>query len=287
MGTFAPNKHINMANIGKYNKLRVVKLVDFGAYLDGGNLGEILIPTRYLPEGTQPEDELEVFLYLDSEDRPIATTEHPFATVDEFAFLQVVAVTRIGAFMDWGLPKDLLVPFREQKVDMQVGRWYVVRIYVDQDTQRIVGSAKVSKYLDNVPPTYTVGEEVDVLINNETDLGYNAIVNNLHWGMIYKNEVFAPIRVGQRTKAYIKKVREDDKIDLLLDKPCHTKLDDLAQKVIDALNQNKGSLPLGDKTDPEIIYSMLGMSKKNFKKAIGTLYRMQMVEISDNGVKLL
>jgi predicted RNA-binding protein (virulence factor B family) len=287
MGTFAPNKHINMANIGKYNKLRVVKLVDFGAYLDGGNLGEILIPIRYLPEGTQPEDELEVFLYLDSEDRPIATTEHPFATVDEFAFLQVVAVTRIGAFMDWGLPKDLLVPFREQKVDMQVGRWYVVRIYVDQDTQRIVGSAKVSKYLDNVPPTYTVGEEVDVLINNETDLGYNAIVNNLHWGMIYKNEVFAPIRVGQRTKAYIKKVREDDKIDLLLDKPGHTKLDDLAQKVIDALNQNKGSLPLGDKTDPEIIYSMLGMSKKNFKKAIGTLYRMQMVEISDNGVKLL
>ncbi len=287
MGTFAPNKHINMANIGKYNKLRVVKLVDFGAYLDGGNLGEILIPTRYLPEGTQPEDELEVFLYLDSEDRPIATTEHPFATVDEFAFLQVVAVTRIGAFMDWGLPKDLLVPFREQKVDMQVGRWYVVRIYVDQDTQRIVGSAKVSKYLDNVPPTYTVGEEVDVLINNETDLGYNAIVNNLHWGMIYKNEVFAPIRVGQRTKAYIKKVREDDKIDLLLDKPSHTKLDDLAQKVIDALNHNKGSLPLGDKTDPEIIYSMLGMSKKNFKKAIGTLYRMQMVEISDNGVKLL
>ena len=287
MGTLAPNKHINMANIGKYNKLRVVKLVDFGAYLDGGNLGEILIPTRYLPEGTQPEDELEVFLYLDSEDRPIATTEHPFATVDEFAFLQVVAVTRIGAFMDWGLPKDLLVPFREQKVDMQVGRWYVVRIYVDQDTQRIVGSAKVSKYLDNVPPTYTVGEEVDVLINNETDLGYNAIVNNLHWGMIYKNEVFAPIRVGQRTKAYIKKVREDDKIDLLLDKPGHTKLDDLAQKVIDALNQNKGSLPLGDKTDPEIIYSMLGMSKRNFKKAIGTLYRMQMVEISDNGVKLL
>ena len=287
MGTFAPNKHINMANIGKYNKLRVVKLVDFGAYLDGGTLGEILIPIRYLPEGTQPEDELEVFLYLDSEDRPIATTEHPFATVDEFAFLQVVAVTRIGAFMDWGLPKDLLVPFREQKVDMQVGRWYVVRIYVDQDTQRIVGSAKVSKYLDNVPPTYTVGEEVDVLINNETDLGYNAIVNNLHWGMIYKNEVFAPIRVGQRTKAYIKKVREDDKIDLLLDKPGHTKLDDLAQKVIDALNQNKGSLPLGDKTDPEIIYSMLGMSKKNFKKAIGTLYRMQMVEISDNGVKLL
>lgn len=287
MGTFAPNKHINMANIGKYNKLRVVKLVDFGAYLDGGTLGEILIPIRYLPEGTQPEDELEVFLYLDSEDRPIATTEHPFATVDEFAFLQVVAVTRIGAFMDWGLPKDLLVPFREQKVDMQVGRWYVVRIYLDQDTQRIVGSAKVSKYLDNVPPTYTVGEEVDVLINNETDLGYNAIVNNLHWGMIYKNEVFAPIRVGQRTKAYIKKVREDEKIDLLLDKPGHTKLDDLAQKVIDALNQNKGSLPLGDKTDPEIIYSMLGMSKKNFKKAIGTLYRMQMVEISDNGVKLV
>ncbi|MBN1989779.1 MAG: GntR family transcriptional regulator [Bacteroidales bacterium] len=276
-----------MANIGKYNKLRVVKLVDFGAYLDGGTLGEILIPIRYLPEGTQPEDELEVFLYLDSEDRPIATTEHPFATVDEFAFLQVVAVTRIGAFMDWGLPKDLLVPFREQKVDMQVGRWYVVRIYLDQDTQRIVGSAKVSKYLDNVPPTYTVGEEVDVLINNETDLGYNAIVNNLHWGMIYKNEVFAPIRVGQRTKAYIKKVREDEKIDLLLDKPGHTKLDDLAQKVIDALNQNKGSLPLGDKTDPEIIYSMLGMSKKNFKKAIGTLYRMQMVEISDNGVKLV
>jgi len=275
-----------MAELGKYNTLKVVELVDFGVYLDDGNMGKILMPKRYVPSGCKIDDEVDVFVYLDSEDRPVATTEKPAATVDEFAFLKVVSVTQVGAFLDWGLAKDLLVPFREQKMRMEKDRWYVVHIHIDVETNRIVGSAKIEKYLDNLPPDYKVGQEVEILVCGKTDLGFNAIINNSHFGVLYQNEIFKPIRVGERTKAYIKKVREDEKIDLLLDKPGHLKLDSLAQAVFDALEKNNGFLPLGDKTDPDTIYSMLGMSKKNFKKAIGTLYRMQRIVIEDKGIRL-
>ena len=276
-----------MAELGKYNTLRVLKQVDFGAYLDGGDLGEILMPNRYVPQGCSIDQEVDVFVYLDSEDRPVATTEKPHAQVDEFAFLKVVSVTQVGAFLDWGLAKDLLVPFREQKMRMEKDRWYVVHIHIDVETNRIVGSAKIDKYLDNIPPDYTVGQEVDILVSSKSELGYNAVINNLHTGVIYQNEIFRSLRIGEKTKAYIKKVREDEKIDLLLDKPGHKKLDDLAQTVYDALVKANGFLPLGDKSAPETIYHVLGMSKKNFKKAIGTLFRLKKIVIEDDGVRLL
>lgn len=276
-----------MAKLGKYNTLKVVELVDFGAYLDGGSMGKILMPNRYIPQGCSIDQEVDVFVYLDSEDRPVATTEKPHAQVDEFAFLKVVSVTQVGAFLDWGLAKDLLVPFREQKMRMEKDRWYVVHIHIDVETNRIVGSAKIDKYLDNVPPDYTVGQEVDILVSSKSELGYNAVINNLHTGVIYQNEIFRSLRIGEKTKAYIKKVREDEKIDLLLDKPGHKKLDDLAQTVYDALVKANGFLPLGDKSAPETIYHVLGMSKKNFKKAIGTLFRLKKIVIEDDGVRLL
>ena len=276
-----------MAELGKNNTLKVVELVDFGVYLDGGETGKILMPKRYVPEGCNIDDEVDVFVYLDSEDRPVATTEKPLATVGEFEFLKVVSVTQVGAFLDWGLAKDLLVPFREQKMRMETDRWYVVHIYIDVETNRIVGSAKIDKFLDNVPPEYNVGDEVDILVSSKSDLGYNAIINNLHTGVLYQNETFKPLRVGHKLKAYIKKVREDDKIDLLLEKPGHKKLDDIAQAVYDALIKANGFLPLGDKSAPETIYHILGMSKKNFKKAIGTLYRLKKIVIEDEGVRLV
>lgn len=276
-----------MAAIGKYNTLKIKKLVPFGVYLDGENLGEILMPTRYVPKNASEGDEVDAFIYLDSEDRIIATNEVPVATVDEFAFLKVISVTNAGAFLDWGLTKDLLVPFREQKVNMEVGRWYVVRIYLDTETNRIVGSAKIDKFLDNAMPEYTRGQEVDILICNQTELGYNAIVNNLHWGIVYKNEIFKPIRTGLKTKGYIKKVRDDDKIDLSLDRIGHEKLDDLAQQLLNALNEANGYLPLCDKTEPEVIYKELGLSKKNFKKAVGTLFKMRVISIEEKGIRKL
>lgn len=276
-----------MAEIGKYNTLKVKKLVPFGVYLDGGDLGEILMPIRYVPLDAKEGDEVDVFIYLDSEDRLVATTEKPVATIDEFAFLKVITVNQMGAFLDWGLTKDLLVPFREQKMRMEVGRWYVVRIYLDTETNRLVGSAKIDKFLDNVMPEYTRGQEVDLLICNQTELGYNVIVDSLHWGVIYKNEIFKPLRTGLRTKGYIKKLRDDDKLDISLDRIGHEKFDDLAQQLMNALNEANGYLPLCDKTDPETIYRELAMSKKNFKKAVGTLYRMQHITIEENGVRLV
>lgn len=275
-----------MTMLGKYNKLKIVEHVDFGVYLDAGSMGKILMPKRYVPQECKIDDEVDVFVYLDSEDRPVATTEKPFATVDEFAFLKVVSVTQVGAFLDWGLTKDLLVPFREQKMRMEKDRWYVVHIHIDTETNRIVGSAKIDKFLDNIPPEYSVGQEVDILISSKSDLGYNAIINNLHTGVIYQNEIFRPLRVGEKTKAWVKKVRDDDKIDLLLDKPGHKKLDDIAQIVLNKLKERNGFLALNDNSDPEIIYRELGMSKKNFKKAIGTLYRTQIILITESGIKL-
>jgi len=276
-----------MAAIGKINTLRVVKEVDFGLYLDGGEHGEILIPKRYVPENCKPEDNIEVFIYLDSEDRIIATTEKPLIKIGEFAMLKVVAVTPMGAFLDWGLPKDLFVPFREQKLKMEEGRWYIVTMYLDLETKRLVASAKIEKFLDNLLPDYEDGQEVDLMILGETDLGFNAIVNNNHTGVIYKNEVFQPLRKGQRIKGYIKKIREDEKIDLLLQKPGFQKVDDITLKILDVLKEHGGFLAITDKSDPDNIYNLFGVSKKTFKKAIGGLFKLRIINIDDNGIRLL
>jgi hypothetical protein len=276
-----------MIQVGRFNTLRVVKKLDFGVYVDGGESGEILLPVRYVPPHCEIDDEIEVFIYFDSEDRIIATTEQPLAQVGEFAFLQVKSVNQVGAFLDWGLMKDLLVPFREQKVKMVAGKSYVVYVYVDAESGRIVASAKLDKFVDNVFPEYEPGQEVNLLIETETDLGFTAIINNLHRGMLYKNEVFELLEKGQQLKGYVKKVRTDEKIDLLLHKPGYSKVDDLSQVVIDQLQAHGGFMNVTDKSDPEEIYDLFGMSKKTFKKAIGLLYKNRIVSLENNGIRLL
>ena len=275
-----------MAEIGKLNSLRVVKEVDFGLYLDGGEHGEILLPKRYVPENAKPEDILDVFIYLDSEDRIIATTETPYIMVGEFACLKAVAVTPMGAFLDWGLMKDLFVPFREQKLKMEEGKWYIVTVYLDSDSKRLVASAKIEKFLDNLPPDYEAGQEVDLLIVGETDLGFNAIINNKHLGVIYNNEIFQPLRKGDRIKGFIKKIREDEKIDLLLQKAGYGKVDDISMKILDVLKKHNGFLPVTDKSDPDTIYELFGVSKKTYKKAIGALFKYKIIDIEDKGIRL-
>lgn len=276
-----------MTEIGKINHLEVVKEVDFGIYLDGGDLGEILMPKRYVPEGTMLGDVLEAFIYLDSEDRLLATTEKPLAMVEEFALLEVVSVAPVGAFLNWGLPKDLFVPFREQRKPMEVGQKYLVYVYLDTDTKRIAASSKIEHYLDNIPVDYDENEEVDLIIVNETDLGYNAIIDNCHLGILYKNEVFQPLNSGDRVPGFIKKIRTDGKIDLCLQKSGYEKISSFVDRIIVELQKNKGFLPLTDKSSPEEIYKVFKISKKNFKAAIGALYKKRFVALEENGIRLL
>jgi predicted RNA-binding protein (virulence factor B family) len=277
-----------MAEIGKYNVLKVVKDLDFGLYLDGGEeLGEILLPRRYVPVNCTTGDELEVFIYLDSEDRLIATTEMPEATVGEFAFLKAVEVGKIGAFIDWGLPKDLLVPFREQKAKIEKGKSYVVYVYLDDESGRIAASSKIEKYLDNLPPDYEEGQEVDLMIFDQSDIGYKAIINNAHSGMLYANEVFRNLRRGDKLKGYVKKVREDDKIDLILEKPGYEKVDAISQSILDKLKKANGFLDVTDKSPADEISNRFGISKKSFKKAIGALYKQRVIDIEAEGIRLV
>jgi predicted RNA-binding protein (virulence factor B family) len=278
-----------MLKIGKINKLRVVKEVDFGMYLDGGeDFGEILLPARYITPACIVDEEVEVFIYLDSEDRIIATTDFPYAMVDDIALLEVVATTKIGAFVDWGLMKDLLIPFKEQHRELQVGDKVVVKIYVDDLTERIVASSKLNQFLDNTPPNFNFNEEVDLFVHSKTDLGYKVIVNDIFWGLVYENEVFKPLNRGQKLKGYIKRIREDDKIDISLQKQGYNaSIDKNMQIVLDKLNQNKGNLEVGDKSSPDVITHVFGMSKKSFKKAIGSLYKQKIISIESDRIKLV
>ncbi|TRX66576.1 S1 RNA-binding domain-containing protein [Carboxylicivirga sp. M1479] len=275
--------------IGKYNTLRVVKEVDFGVYLDGGeDFGEILLPIRYTPPGLKPEDEIEVFIYLDSEDRVIATTEEPYAQIGELAYLEAVSVNKTGAFLDWGLMKDLMVPFREQAERMVEGQKYVVYVYLDDESRRIVATSKLNSALDNLIPEYHERDEVELMVIDKTDLGYKVAINNTHTGMLYYNELFRPIKIGDKTTGYIKKVREDDKIDVALEKPGYgMKIDGLAGEILEQLKAKGGKLDISDKSPAEVIYKVFGTSKKNFKKAIGTLYKQRLIEIDKESIKLL
>lgn len=275
-----------MIKIGKYNTLTVVKVVDFGVYLDGEERGEILLPNEYVPQNCFPDDSLKVFIYFDSEDRIIATTETPEILVGEFAYMKVVSVSKTGAFLDWGLRKDLLVPFREQRVRMEEGRSYLVYAYVDEETDRIVATAKIEKYLDRTPPDYESWQEVDVLIARPTDLGYAVIVNHAHWGVIYRNEIFQPLRIGQKLKAYIKEIRPDGKIDLVLQKPGYDQIALLSQQILKKIRDNGGALDVSDKSSPEMIYQLFGCSKKNYKKAIGALYKQGIIELQEEEIRL-
>ncbi|MGL5786849.1 MAG: CvfB family protein [Bacteroidales bacterium] len=277
-----------MVQIGNFNTLEVVKELDFGMYLDGGKLGEILLPVRYIPEGLSVGDKVEVFIYLDSEDRLIATTEKPYAHVGQFAFLRAKSTNRFGAFMDWGLMKDLLVPFREQKVKMVEERSYIVYVYLDKESERIAASAKIEKYLDNVLPDYEMNQEVDILVASRAEIGFKVIVNNLHSGMLYYNEIFEDIQVGDQLKAYVKHVRDDLKIDLSLQPLGYEmRIDPLADEIMKALKENDGFIPVSDKSPADDIEAWFSCSKKSFKKAVGALYKKREIEFRDNGIAVV
>ncbi|MEA2101264.1 MAG: S1-like domain-containing RNA-binding protein [Thermodesulfobacteriota bacterium] len=275
-----------MADIGGLNTLTIVRKLDQGAYLDGNELGEILLPGRYVPEDCTPGDTMEVFIYIDSEGLRVATTERPYAMVGQIARLEVVEVNSSGAFLDWGLPKDLLVPFREQKQRMETGRSYIVFVYLDHKTKRIAASSRLDSFLDTHPASFDEGQEVELFICDTTDLGYKVIIDDTHWGMLYKNEVFQSLTQADRVKGFIKKIREDQKIDVCLQKPGYEKVAGISQKIIDMLRKQGGFIPVTDKSSPDIIYEMFGISKKTYKKVVGALYRKRLIVIESNGIRL-
>lgn len=280
-------KNSYMVEIGKYNTLKIVKDLDFGVYLDGGDDLEILLPARYVPRNVKPGDEVEVFIYHDNEGRIIATTAKPLAIVGEFQWMECKSVNDMGAFLEWGLMKDLLVPFREQKMPMREGKWYLVYVHLDHVTKRIVASARVDKFLDNVPPVYEFNQEVDLLVADETEIGYKVIINNLHWGLVYHNEIYRRLERGEHLKGYIKEVREDEKIDVSLTRLGYEKVEGIAGIILDALKVQNGFLPVHDKSPAEEIYSLFGCSKKSFKQAIGALYKKKLISIEPTGIRLI
>jgi predicted RNA-binding protein (virulence factor B family) len=276
-----------MTVIGRLNRLIVVKDLDQGVYLDGEDRGEILLPRRYVPQDCNPGSSIEVFIYRDSGDRIIATTQKPFAMVGQFAALKVVSVNSSGAFLDCGLDKDLLVPFREQKQKMEEGRSYVVFVYIDDKTDRIAASSKLDKFLGRQTGHFQQDQEVELLVCEQTEIGYKAIINNTHWGILYKNEVFGHLEQGRHIQGYIKKVRDDGKIDLSLHKPGYEKVDDLSGRIIHILREQRGFIPITDKSSPEIIYDLFGVSKKTYKKAIGALYKKRVIILEEDGIRLI
>lgn len=268
--------------LGEYNKLMINRFVDFGAYLIDEQGNEVLLPKRYLSGEEELDDYLEVFVYNDSENRPVATTERPFATVGQFCLMRVKAVNAIGAFLDWGLvAKDLLVPFREQRVRMQAGRSYIVYVYLDPSSDRIVASAKLDKFLGNTLPDYYHRQKVDVLITQQLEIGYRVILDGKFWGMIYNNELYQQVNIGEHHIGFIKQVRDDGKIDVTLAKIEKMRIDDVADDILNYLQQNGGSMALNDKSSPEEILRTFNCSKKDFKKALGLLYKQHKVSLGD------
>lgn len=277
-----------MALIGRYNSLQIVKHTNFGLYLDGAQDGEILLPNRYIPKDVPTEDEdwLNVFVYLDSEDKLLATTDKPKVQVGEFASLKVVEVNSIGVFLDWGLPKDLLLPYSEEKRTLQAGDYCVVHVYLDKHTRRITATARLDRYLDKTPANYSVGQEVDLLVAEATDMGFKAIINNKHWGLIHKNEVFKFLRPGKQEKGFIKEIRADGNIALSLQPVGVEAAGSLNAKILAKLRENGGTLPVSDKSDPQVISGLFGVSKGNFKKAIGGLYKQGQIVIHADRIEL-
>ena len=279
-----------MLKLGDYNTLRIVKAVDFGLYLDGGEEGEILLPQRYVTKDMHIGDEIEVFIYLDQEERPVATTEHPYAKVGEFASLEVAWVNQFGAFLNWGLMKDIFCPFREQQKRMEQGQRHIVYIKVDEDSYRLMATAKVEKYLTTPIitdlPSLQHGTEVDILVWQKTDLGFKVIVNNKFQGLIFDNQIFQPLHSGMRLKAYVDHVRQDGKIDIVLQQSGRQQTLDFAEVLLRYLYENDGYCNLGDKSPAELIYDRFQVSKKAYKKAIGDLYKRRLITIEEEGIRL-
>jgi uncharacterized protein len=276
-----------MAIIGKRNLLPVVRASTPGLYLDGGELGEILLPGRYIPRDLKPKDKLDVFVYRDSEDRLVATTETPHVTVGEFACLKVISVNeRIGAFLDWGLAKDLLLPFREQDIPVRAGQGVVVFVYLDPKTERIVATTRLNRHLNRDTPAYRDGQPVNLLITGKTPLGYNAIVEGAHRGLLYHDNLATPLAIGQKLKGFVRTVRPGGKIDLSLDASGYKRVALLTDQIVQAIERNRGRLAFDDDSSPEAIRQKFGVSKKAFKQALGKLYKARRIRFLKPGIQL-
>ncbi len=276
-----------MITLGEYNLLRIDRILEQGAYLVDEEGNDVLLPNKYMAENAKIDDEVEVFIYTDSEDRLIATNLTPKITLNEFSFLKVKDVNRFGAFMDWGLEKELLVPFSEQNQRMEIDRWYIVRLLLDEKTNRLLASNKLNKFLETDFISVEVGEEVDLLVIERSDLGYTLIINNVHKGLAFANETFRELNVGDALKGFVKNIREDGKIDISLQKQGYENVEPSAMHILELLKEKNGFLPLTDKSEPEAIYAQLEMSKKTFKKAIGGLYKSKLIRMTDEGIHLL
>ncbi len=276
-----------MIEIGKTQQLKVLRGDENALILDGEELGELTLPIRELPEAYHTASKVEVFIYPDTADSITVTSQQPKAEAGQFALLKVVNVNPYGAFLDWGMDRDLLVSFNNQLHEMQEGREYIVYLYFDAEANRITATSRIDHYIDQTPPPYFEGEKVDLLIANKTDIGTKAIINNAHWGVLYTDELFEHLHYGQKSTGYIKKIREDDKIDLYLHKPGYGEVDSLSQKILDYINKCGGSMTITDKSPPEVIYDKFGVSKKKFKMAIGKLYKKRLIALEKNTVHLV
>lgn len=276
-----------MIHIGHYNTLTILRDTEPGIYLGDDEDNVVLLPHKYKPDTWEIGEELKVFVYLDNEERPIATTLEPYVHLNEFGYLYCSDVNEYGAFMDWGLEKQLFVPFKEQARPMKVGSWYIVYLYLDEQTERLVGSSKTNKYVSNDNVSLETFQEVQMLVTHLTDLGANVIIEGKHKGLIHTDDIFEDIRSGDRIKGYVKKVRDDNKINIVLQPPGYRSIEPNANFILDELKAAGGFLALHDKSDPEAIKNELGMSKKSFKKAIGTLFKEKQIIIKDDGIELI
>ncbi len=275
-----------MLGIGEYHTLIIDRDTEPGLFLRNEEGDEVLLPNKYKPETFSLEDEIEVFVYLDHQERPVATTLKPYVKLDEFAYLKCVELSDIGAFLDWGLEKHLFVPFREMASKMRKGSWYLIFCYLDEESGRLVGSSKTNAFLDNSDITVEPFQEVDIIVANPTDLGMNVIVNEIHQGLIFKDDIFQDLQPGERLKAWVKKTRPDGKIDITLQRPGYRSIEPNAQDILNEIELKGGCLKLTDKSSPQEVQRVLQMSKKSFKKAIGTLYKQRMIEIKEDGIYL-
>jgi uncharacterized protein len=276
-----------MIKLGEYNVLKAIRRTDNGFYLADTEGVEVLLPNAYVSEELKEEDEIGVFVYKDSEDRPVATTLYPKIMLGEFACLKVINVNNIGAFMDWGLPKDLLCPFAEQRTEMLEGRSYIVYLLLDEKSDRLIATAKVNAHFETENIELEVGQEVDLLIAGKSDMGYKCVINQKYVGLIFANETFQKMRLGLETKGYVKNIREDKKIDISLQQESYKNIEPNSLFILEFLKENDGFSNITDKTDPIVIKEIFQMSKKSFKKAIGTLYKQKLIRIEEDGIYLV
>ncbi|WP_339756303.1 S1-like domain-containing RNA-binding protein [uncultured Winogradskyella sp.] len=276
-----------MIKLGEYNALEILRDTEPGLFLGDGAEGEVLLPNRYVPEVFEIGEKIEVFVYLDNEERPVATTDKPYVKSGDFALLRCNQVTDFGAFLDWGLVKELFCPFREQAFKMKAGGWYLVHCYLDDETERLVASSKTNRFLDNKELTVAQFDEVDLIVSHPSELGMNVIVNKTHLGLVFKDDIYKDISVGDRLKGIVKKVRNDNKLDISLNQIGYRNIEPNAEQILNELHDNGGFIPLSDKSDPEQIKAMLQMSKKSFKKAIGALYKDRLITIDQDGIRLI